>query len=128
MAIAIPLLIEPVLEMLYFNLPGAGSLNLIVTGLNIIVGCAYLYIVLTIATRLSPRVRQYATLTVILAATSMYAITQWSSRGDFVHNPVYDGSMMHPTLLVRDGVSNDAFLTAVPDVFAQVTNLVKSDR
>ncbi|MEM7365892.1 MAG: FHA domain-containing protein [Pseudomonadota bacterium] len=124
-ALTVPLVVEPLLYTLYFNLPGASSLNLLVTSLNIAIGGAYLYIVLTIATALSPRIRQFSTATVMVAAVLMLVITQWSSRDEFDHKPGYDGRLMHPALLVRSGMSNDEFMTSLPSVFEHADGLVQ---
>ena len=124
-ALTVPLFVEPMLYTLYFNLPGASSLNLLVTGLNISVGGAYLYIVLTITTELSPRIRQFSTATVMVAAVVMLVITQWSSRDEFAQNPAYDGRLMHPALLVRSGMSNDEFMGSLPSVFEHADVLIK---
>lgn len=126
-ALIIPLLVEPVLYALYFNLPGASSLFLLVTALNVVVGGAYLYVVLTIATRLTPWVRQFSTAAVVLAAVAMFSITQWSSRDDFVHHPAYDGRMMHPTLLLRSGISNDQFMAVLPELFDHASMMATDD-
>lgn len=116
-------LVPPLVQLGYYNFPGAaGGLTLQIL-ITIGLFSAYLYIVMLITTRLRPRASQMVVGFVAACAIATYVVSFYSNRDEFRQLPNYDGAIYSPMLLLRSGQPPAEFLADLPAVFDEADEL-----
>lgn len=118
---------SPLLDILFYNLPDAPGRDEVEMLFSAGLLAVYAYLVLLLSTRLPPRLSQAISGVLAVLTLAAFAITQYSGRDEFRQFPVYDGVVLAPTFLLRQGMDADEFEAAFAGVFERAETLAEDD-
>jgi pSer/pThr/pTyr-binding forkhead associated (FHA) protein len=127
LAFLLPRLVMPLLDVLYYNLPGVAGRDIINVLISASVMGVYLYVTLLCCTRLSVRAIQLISIIAAIGAITIYLIGQSSSKGEYRLAPTYDGIVMPPAVLFRQGESSEDYIDRLPAVFDEADRKTDDD-
>ena len=116
-------LVPPLVQLAYYNFPGAAGGFTLRVLITIALFSAYLYIVMLITTRLKPRASQMVVGFVAACAIATHVVTLYSNRDEFRQFPGYDAAIYAPMLLLRSGQTPTEFLADLSEVFDRADEL-----
>lgn len=125
--ISISTFLKPVISTVYYNFPGVSGVNALQTLLSAMLLGLYLYLMMTITTRLKQRIVLGISSLVALGMIAIYIVGQYSDRDQFQFYPVYDGAVYSPQFLLRSGHSTEDYLEKLTGVFAEADELAAVD-
>jgi len=119
----VAILFELVLNVIFYNFPSNDWRVFTQYLTNILVLTLVGYFILFLTTRLSNRARRVVAALSIIGFISSYAIKQNSVNDRFTNYPQYDGKVLPPMVLFRDGEDPKYFLSRLTNNFDEADQL-----